>query len=61
MPFPLRPGAIIGVDCGLSQAGFEVSWVGDSGTPRQGEVHIRCIEPTKCIWGVPANRPAATS
>jgi hypothetical protein len=56
MPFPLRRGAIIGVDCGLSRAGFEVSWVGDAGTPLQGQVHLRCVEPTKCVWGVPLNR-----
>jgi hypothetical protein len=61
MPFPLRRGAIIGVDCGLGRAGFEVSWVGNAGTSRQGEVRIRCIEPAKCVWGVPLNRPVAAS
>jgi hypothetical protein len=57
MPFPLRRGAIVGVDCGLSQAGFRVSWVGDAGTPHQGQVRIHCIEPTKCVWGVPSIVP----
>jgi len=53
IPFPLRQGSIVGVDCGLSRAGFRVSWVGDEGTPHQGHIRIHCIEPAKCLWGIP--------
>lgn len=52
----LQRGAVIGVQCGRSQARFRVVWVGQRGTNRQGQIGIRCIEPGKYIWGVPLER-----
>ena len=53
---PLQRGAVIGVECGTSRARFRVSWVGAPGTPREGRIGIRCVEPGKYIWGIPLER-----
>lgn len=52
----LQRGAIVGIQCGRSQARFRVAWVGRTGTPRQGQIGVRCVEPGKYIWGLPLER-----
>jgi CheY-like chemotaxis protein len=41
---PVRVGAILGIQNGDSQGRFEVVWVGEDGTERQGQIGVRCIQ-----------------
>ena len=52
----LQRGAVIGVQCGRSQARFRVTWIGQLGSRHHGQIGIRCIDPGKYIWGVPLPR-----
>jgi hypothetical protein len=52
----LRRGAIIGVECGQGRAAFRVAWIGQKGTPQEGQIGIRCLEQNKDIWGI--SRPS---
>ena len=49
-------GMIIGVEHGRSRARFRVRWVGRAGTPTDGQIGIRSVEPGKYIWGVAFGR-----
>ncbi len=49
-----EPAKKIEVECGDQKAWYRVQWVGQAGTARAGCVGIRCLEPRKYIWGVPA-------
>ena len=33
-----------------SKARFRVTWVGDAGTERAGQIGVQSVEPEKCIW-----------
>lgn len=46
----LNIGDIIGIQKGLSKAKFRVQWVGERGTPSQGQLGVECTEPDKTIW-----------
>ena len=48
-----RPGEIIEVRRGWQRARFRVVWTGQIGTPQANQIGICCLEPNKCIWGVP--------
>jgi hypothetical protein len=52
----LQRGAVIGVQCGRSQARFRVTWIGQRESTHRGQIGIRCIDPGKYIWGVPLPR-----
>jgi hypothetical protein len=47
---PKQPGEVIGVQHGSLKARFRVVWVGEQGTPEQGQIGIACLDPDKCIW-----------
>jgi len=41
---PVRVGAILGIQNGDKQGRFEVVWVGEPGTDREGQFGVRCIQ-----------------
>jgi hypothetical protein len=46
----LEPGYIVGVQCGNMRARFVVVWVGEKGTPREGQLGLRTAK--NGIWNV---------
>src|SRR5579864_1526567 len=52
------PGETIGLEYNGSKARFYVAWVGRTGSPRDGQVGLRAIDPKKNIWTM--TLPAAT-
>ena len=44
------PGETIGLEYNGSKARFFVAWVGRIGSPRDGQVGLRAIDPKKNIW-----------
>jgi hypothetical protein len=46
------PGETIGVRHGTEKARYKVMWVGQQGTPQEGQIGLLCMEAGKCIWGV---------
>ena len=49
----IQRGATIGVECGRSRARFRIAWVSKSGSDRDGQIGVQCVEPGRYIWGVP--------
>src|SRR5271154_385584 len=49
-----EPGGKIDVEFGDQSARYGVQWVGKSGSSKAGRIGVRCLEPGKYIWGVPA-------
>src|SRR5512147_3204743 len=47
------PGETIGVRQGTEKARYKVVWVGQPGTPQEGQIGVICLEAGKCIWTVP--------
>jgi hypothetical protein len=47
-------GAKIDIESGDQNAWYSVQWIGKSGTSKAGRIGVRCLEPGKYIWGVPA-------
>jgi hypothetical protein len=43
-------GEVIGVQHGNQKARFRVVWIGEKGTPEQGQIGITCLDSDKCIW-----------
>jgi hypothetical protein len=43
-------GEVIGVQHGNQKGRFRVVWIGEKGTPEQGQVGIACLDSDKCIW-----------
>jgi CheY-like chemotaxis protein len=41
---PVQVGAILGIQNGDKQGRFEVVWVGEDGTDREGQFGVRCIQ-----------------
>ncbi len=46
---------IVGVRHAGQKARFLVLWIGRNGTPQQGQVGLRALEPEKDIWRAKAN------
>jgi hypothetical protein len=46
----LKPGEIISITYKNNKARFRVSWVGDPGTDRAGQIGVQSVDPAKCIW-----------
>ncbi len=42
--FQLDPGAILSIQLGDRKARFQVLWVGEPGSEREGEIGLKCIE-----------------
>jgi len=53
-----QPGETIGVRHGMEKARFKIVWIGQDGTPREGQIGLMCIEGGKYIWGVSAPQVA---
>ena len=49
-----EPGGKIDIEFGDQNAPYGVQWVGKSGSSKAGRIGVRCLEPGKYIWGVPA-------
>ncbi|MGA8767622.1 MAG: PilZ domain-containing protein [Candidatus Acidiferrales bacterium] len=47
-------GGKIEIESGDQHAWCKVQWVGKSGSSKAGRIGVRCLEPGKYIWGVPA-------
>ena len=45
-----KPGETISVTYKNAKARFRVSWVGEAGTGRAGQIGVQTVDPTKCIW-----------
>ena len=48
----IKPGEIIGITHGTQKSRFRVSWVGQPGTPRAGQIGVINTTPEKEIWEV---------
>ena len=48
-----RMGEKIEIEYRGQKATFRIQWVGLEGTPRAGQIGVRCLEPGNYIWGVP--------
>ena len=46
-------GSKIEIEYQGRKAMYRVQWIGQVGTPRSGQVGIKCLEPGNYIWGVP--------
>jgi hypothetical protein len=46
----LKPGETISITYKNNKARFRVSWVGDSGTDRAGQIGVQSVDPARCIW-----------
>jgi hypothetical protein len=55
----IKPGEIVGITHGTSKSRFEVKWVGQSGTPRAGQIGVLNSTPGKYIWEL--SLPAASA
>lgn len=54
----IQPGEIIGITHGASKSRFRVTWVGQAGTPRTGQIGVLNLTPEKSIWDVLLPAPA---
>ena len=54
-----KPGEIISVSYKNNKARFRVSWMGDTGTNRAGQMGVQSIDPAKCIWDATTLPPTA--
>lgn len=54
-----KPGEIISVSYKNNKARFRVSWMGDTGTDRAGQMGVQSIDPAKCIWDAATLPPSA--
>jgi hypothetical protein len=52
----LERGFIVGLQCGNMRARFMVMWVGEKGSPREGQIGLRAAE--NGIWSVALPRAA---
>jgi hypothetical protein len=52
-------GEIISVSYKNNKARFRVSWMGDTGTDRAGQMGVQSIDPAKCIWDAATLPPSA--
>jgi hypothetical protein len=54
-----KPGETISVSYKNNKARFRVTWTGDTGTNRAGQMGVQSIEPAKCIWDAATLPPKA--
>jgi hypothetical protein len=48
----LQPGDVIEIRRKNRRASFKVMWVGESGTPRTGQVGLQAIDAPRDFWGL---------
>jgi len=51
------PGSTVVVERGNVRAKFIVAWVGEPGTPRDGQLGLRAAEPVRGLWGIETAPP----
>lgn len=44
LSYQLDPGTILSIQLGDRKARFQVLWVGEPGSPREGEIGLKCVE-----------------
>jgi hypothetical protein len=49
----IQPGETIHLKRYWQTARFRVTWIGQAGTPQDGQVGVLALEPDKNIWGIP--------
>jgi PilZ domain len=49
----LNIGEIVGLTCGGNKVNFRVKWVGQPGTPSEGEIGLLNLAPERPFWDVP--------
>jgi c-di-GMP-binding flagellar brake protein YcgR len=54
----IKPGEIIGIAHGANKSRFHVTWVGETGTPRIGQIGVMNTTPEKTLWEVSLPVPA---
>ncbi len=55
----VKLGETIAITYKNSKARFLVTWVGDAGTERAGQIGVQSVEPEKCIWDTTTLPPMA--
>ncbi len=53
----LKPGESVGITCGDKKGRFKVVWVGEPGTPREGQIGLESANKGKCIFDVAVEAP----
>ncbi len=54
-----KPGEIIAITFKNNKARFRVTWVGDTGTDRAGQIGVQSVDPAKCVWDATTLPPTA--
>jgi hypothetical protein len=54
-----KAGEIISLSYKNSKGRFRVTWVGDAGTDRAGQIGVQSVDPAKCIWDAATLPPTA--
>lgn len=54
-----KPGEIIAITYKNNKARFRVTWVGDTGTDRAGQIGVQSVDPAKSIWDATTLPPTA--
>ena len=54
-----KPEETISLTYKNNKARFRLSWMGDTGTARAGQIGVQSIDPSKCIWDASTLPPAA--
>ena len=55
----LRPEETVSLTYKNNKARFRVSWVGETGSPKAGQIGVQSLDMTKCIWDAALLPPAA--
>ena len=46
----VNEGEVIGIQYGDQKARFRVIWIGEPGTEKAGQIGVKSLDETKCIW-----------
>jgi hypothetical protein len=55
----VKLGETIAITYKNSKARFLVTWVGEAGTERAGQIGVQSVDPEKCIWDTTTLPPMA--
>jgi hypothetical protein len=47
---PREAGEVLSLERGKNKALFRIVWIGERGSPQQGQIGVESIEPDKAIW-----------
>lgn len=54
-----KPGEVISLSYKNNKGRFRVTWVGDTGTDKAGQIGVQSVDPAKCIWDAATLPPTA--